>query len=108
VDTSLLPDARLHRIRHLRAIFSGVSSQTSTMAERSPNWVQPSWSTSYLSVQKILSKFIYSDNLKNRTSALTSNDAVAEAVDEDLKDCQPWDRLALLHRLKTFRCAQCA
>jgi hypothetical protein len=65
-------------------------------------WVQPGWSNGYLKVQSILSKFVYSDSVKNCTNALTSNALDAEEVENGLA-AQPWDRLALLHRLRTFK-----
>ena len=65
-----------------------------------------SWSNGYLSVQSLLSKFVYSDSVRSRASALTSNALDAEELSsEQAKDAQPWDRLALLQRLRTFRSA---
>ena len=77
------------------------------MAESAPEWVQPSWSNSYRSVQNLLSRFIYSDSLKNRSTALTSNAADVDSTDAQLAEGQPWDRQALLQRLRTFRCGSC-
>lgn len=53
----------------------------------------------------LISKFIFSDDLKRNVSALTSLDAETgedDSVDE--RQCQPWERNALLKRLRTFRC----
>jgi hypothetical protein len=70
----------------------------------SREWVQPTWSNTCRSVQDLISKFIYSDTLKNRVSALSSNDVDESQADEaQLAESQPWDRQALLHRLKTYR-----
>lgn len=65
-------------------------------------WRQPGWSNGYLAVQSILSKFVYSDSVKNSTNALTSNALDAEEAGRS-EDAQPWDRLALLQRLRTFK-----
>lgn len=54
---------------------------------------------------KLISKFIFSDDLKRNVSALTTLDADPRDDDSvDERQCQPWERHALLKRLRTFRC----